>query len=714
MISVSNMSVVLPLFALIAFGFIMDAAGIDISKVVDKRPLIVLMILMVGRAFQVNGATVRHTMGLQQVILSCVIPSMVYREIFALSAEQLAVAWKWVVCGLFSCVWLGLGGALLVKITGFAQTPMERNTVVLMFGGVAHALTTLPYSFIFEVIPPQDLNVAHVTLAGLGHILYGIVVPYMVGGYQKNQTTKSSRKSLQGIVAMEAQAGTSRLRAVYKILVTLIADPFIMSALVPLLLVAVGSFRLEQQSIFGDAVVYISKLGLPVTFVLIGIKMKFQLGEQVGIMMLVIYRSGVAFLFTALMSFTLFPEPNEVMFWVVWCNASIGIMPLPRMIETSSSEAQALRGYCQQALQQLSLDATFDAVTQEWLKEKSEEVRLGNTSPADAIVAAKDMLGTTQQVNALISSNGTNASTDATKLGCFELRPSVHSEEDFKTIQDKLDILLQLPTTYDVPFALVMLAVSYTWTVSLLTVISFTPVAFWTHPLVSPVVGVVLFLIGGGYATYKGRQFAAEAEQQMSAMPGCSLELARQRIGRKTIMNSSTVDMFTAVEAQTEVQRAMERDQFFHLDNTDRATEIVDYAKRVCLAATDPNTMGAEDRASWLVASAGMGISSEDGSLGKSVGLRSFEESFNAEVVKSRGVDCGGVSGTTSKAISETSLDMSALNAFIKDNLSELLQKPVSAKTDVQVTKMSLDEPFAGECTVAAGTPESRSTDVSV
>jgi len=471
--------------------------------------------------------TLLHVLGVQQVILNCLLPALLYKGLANMPAGELSVAWQYALIFFAFCFYLALGFIVLNRFLCFATERAEVNTLMLMFTSLSPGLSALPYvEAAVASTPPGDFDAGKVGLADLGIKPFVLFVLYMAASAISASTSKlNGSSSAKG--ATSTATSTVKLSAVKNLIVSYFTEPVTAASILALALLICGPFPLSDQWIWGQAMSRLAASCSPAIFLLIGIKLQRPERQHAGLLALMIYRSGLAFIFISILSAVRSMRANEVMFWIFICNSAASFLGNMHIVRVSGQEDQAAHLRFHKLLE----------VNREGPQSEAIDDLLHQLD-----AAAMDLGEAIEQASMILSQ-------DTLRLNGMGKGAECVAEN--QTALQELEHLRSAARSFAPVLSLALITVSFAWTVALSAVISLVPVEVWEIRPVLPGVGIGMVLMGATCLKVTCEQRAKRPESESVAGVSLPVESAR----RGSIFDEANPDELTVLEAVEVMQQ---------------------------------------------------------------------------------------------------------------------------------------------------------------
>jgi len=398
---------------------------------------------------------------------------------------------------------------------------------MLMFTSLSPGLSALPYvQAVVASTPPGDFDAGKVGLADLGIKPFVLFVLYMAASAISASTSKlNGSSSAKG--ATSTATSTVKLSAVKNLFVSYFTEPVTAASILALALLICGPFPLSDQWIWGQAMSRLAASCSPAIFLLIGIKLQRPERQHAGLLALMIYRSGLAFIFISILSAVRSMRANEVMFWIFICNSAASFLGNMHIVRVSCQEDQAAHLRFHKLLEVNRGGPQSQAI---------DDLR----NQLDA--AALDLGEAIEQACMILNQ-------DTLKLN--GMGKGVECAAENQTALQELEHLRSAVRSFVPILSLALITVSFAWTIALSAVISLVPVEVWDIRPVLPGVGIGMVLMGATCLKVTCEQRAKRPESDGSEGVPLPVESAR----RGSIFDEANPDELTVLEAGEVMQQ---------------------------------------------------------------------------------------------------------------------------------------------------------------
>jgi len=469
-----------------------------------SRLLSLLVISFLGVLLRFKIPNKMHVIGFQQVILSCLLPSLLYKAVVEMpGADGGALLFRYAAIALLFSFFLAACFFSVLKITGFPAALREQHTLAMMFPSLAPGLTSLPFvEVVVASIPPGAIGAGHVGLADLGVKVFVLFLLYLAAVALSSRTARRGatplrswhhgRRSAAGAAdVVDGSLGGSGHGTLLELLRGYFREPVSVASLLAFGLLTLGPVRLRDQGVWGEAVGRLATCCTPSIFLLIGVKLERPQSRHAGLFALMVARSGFAFLFVWVLNGVLGLGRAELMLWLFFCNSAVSFWPYTHIVGVTQREEKACLGHLRGRL--LALERQFAQRTSDCPSEAGNATRGGASKAGHSNQnepRGADIVKTLRDLRQHVEGHPGELS-EALQMCRDRLAedPEVVESLDLPALGEAL-------LTFDLPLAVMTVTVSSIWTVTLLAAMSLTPEAFWRTDYSIPAVGAGFVLIG--------------------------------------------------------------------------------------------------------------------------------------------------------------------------------------------------------------------------
>jgi hypothetical protein len=230
-------------------------------------------------------------------------------------------------------VYLGVGLELLQYCMGPFASDKEKHTAFFMFTGGASGLSSFPYieSFLGEA----RFSIDSAAIAEVGLKFYVLGVLYWQA-WRLHKVTWGAQKDA-GEAKSWMEATVSNMRAIGEQLL----EP-IMLAIIAGITCGIAGYPTTSQSFFGEVVDDLAHACTPAIFLFIGIKVRLPRRSDALTLGLCIYRAGLAFALTSVITWSMNLNGEECLFFLYYTNMSMSFWPYKHMVEVDEFENELI------------------------------------------------------------------------------------------------------------------------------------------------------------------------------------------------------------------------------------------------------------------------------------------------------------------------------------------------------------------------------------
>ncbi len=266
---------------------------------------------------------------MQGIILSCLLPAVIYQALSETGLEELQNSLPFLALGLFYCVYLGVGLELLQYWMRPFASDKEKHTAFFMFTGGASGLSSFPYIETF--LDGERFSIDSAAIAEVGLKFYVLGVLYWQA-WRLHKVTWGTQKDA-GEAKSWMEATVSNMRSISEQLF----EP-VMLAIFAGVISGIAGYPTSSQSFFGEVVDDLADACTPAIFLFIGIKVRLPQRSDALTLGLCIYRAGLAFAFTSVITWSMNLNGEECLFFLYYTNMSMSFWPYKHMVEVDEFE----------------------------------------------------------------------------------------------------------------------------------------------------------------------------------------------------------------------------------------------------------------------------------------------------------------------------------------------------------------------------------------
>jgi predicted permease len=284
-----------------------------------QKTLTFVLLILAGYFLQRKITGKQELKGVKAMILSVILPATIF---VALLRVEIAPSML-----LLPLAALGLNAALygisrwVVPRLGFEGGSPQERTMLLLVPSLAPGLSCFP--FILEYLGEESLALA--ALADVGNKVFVLIILYLVAMHWFYRSRHGTEQISRGSKLKEL--GLSLLR-----------EPVNLVILLAIGMLGLG-YTVDSLPVFlGDTVARLAALMTPIVLLFIGMAVRFQRQEMALILRTLCYRSGLAFLLSAMLVYTAGLTGAMALLAVIFAQCAVSFWPYAHM-----AAAEAMR-----------------------------------------------------------------------------------------------------------------------------------------------------------------------------------------------------------------------------------------------------------------------------------------------------------------------------------------------------------------------------------
>jgi len=245
-----------------------------------ERTLVFVFLIFLGVLLQRKIKDGRELQGLKLIILSIALPATIF---VALLSVRFDVNYLYLPAGalIFNLVMLGLM-QLSAPIFNLIRRSEEYRTIMMLFPSLAPGLSCFP--FLSEYLGEEGL--AFGAMADVGNKVFVLIILYMLAIHWFQDSSNSIGTS------------SGKLKSLF---MSMINEPINMVIIVALLMVAFGWNLDNLPEFLGQGISRAAMIMTPLVLLFIGLSVRIKWRDFRRLFFILTYRSGMAFLLSALM-----------------------------------------------------------------------------------------------------------------------------------------------------------------------------------------------------------------------------------------------------------------------------------------------------------------------------------------------------------------------------------------------------------------------------
>ena len=265
-----------------------------------QKTLTLVLLIFLGFLLKSKIKTVDQVRGIKVLILSIALPATIFIALLKIDIQP----------GLFFLPILALGvnflllaGAkIFIGILGIDKNVPKHRTLAMLMPSLAPGLSCFP--FITEYAGEQSLALA--ALADVGNKFFVLILLYLLAMHWYYRSINQ--------IAVPTTSSNNRLK---ELLLSLVNEPINLVLLIAIGMLCLGLNLQSLPNFIQDTVTRLSALMTPLVLLFIGLAVKIRKGDLLLLVQVLCWRSGFAFLVSALLLFFLPPTLSALTLLVV-------------------------------------------------------------------------------------------------------------------------------------------------------------------------------------------------------------------------------------------------------------------------------------------------------------------------------------------------------------------------------------------------------------
>lgn len=284
-----------------------------------QKTLSLLLLIAVGMLLKRKVKSKEQLGGIKVLILSIALPATIFVALLKIEIAfnllilpVLALAFNVIL--FFLAKWL-------LPMVGVKKNSPDYRTYLMLIPSLAPGLSCFP--FVIEYLGEESL--AHAALTDVGNKIFVLIILYLLA--------MQMYYSLRGQMNKEPQESNGKLKG---LLMSLLNEPVNLVILTAIGLLCVG-LNLKALPVFlQDTVLRMSALMTPMVLLFIGMAVKFNRQQFSKIFQLILLRSGLAFIFSALLITFIPLSPELKVLAVIFPQSAASFWPFAHMSAVNS------------------------------------------------------------------------------------------------------------------------------------------------------------------------------------------------------------------------------------------------------------------------------------------------------------------------------------------------------------------------------------------
>jgi hypothetical protein len=293
-----------------------------------QKTISFLLLIVIGILLKKKIKEKGQLDGVKVIILSIALPATIFVALLKIKIDS-SLLFLPLLALVFNVIML-LAARFMLPHFGIPKGSPDARTVMLLLPSLAPGLSCFP--FILEYLGEDSL--ARAALTDVGNKVFVLIILYLLA----MQWYYRQRNKARGAGNIEKVSTRNKLQ---DLCLSLVQEPVNLVIVTALLMLTFG-FDLHSLPLFlQDSVERMSVLMTPLVLLFIGMAVRFQRAEMARILQLLSFRSGLAFMLTALF-LVLAPvaTPAVILLAVVFPQSACSFWPFAHMSAISGLESQ--------------------------------------------------------------------------------------------------------------------------------------------------------------------------------------------------------------------------------------------------------------------------------------------------------------------------------------------------------------------------------------
>ena len=278
-----------------------------------EKALGFLLLILLGVFLQRKIGSEQHLKGIKVLILSVALPATIFVALLKIELNSSLLILP-LAALTFNLIMLALAH-VTVPTFGIKKQSKDFRTLLMLLPSLAPGLSCFP--FIMEFLGEEELALA--ALADVGNKIFVLLILYLLAMYWLHMFTKNT-------------AENGKKEKIKSLFIALINEPINLVIIFAFVLLGFGIHLSTLPSFIENTILRLSTVMTPLVLLFIGMAVKIKWKEFHKIFMLLSWRSGITFCFSAALLFVA-PElsPGLVLLGVVFPQSSCSFWPFAHM-----------------------------------------------------------------------------------------------------------------------------------------------------------------------------------------------------------------------------------------------------------------------------------------------------------------------------------------------------------------------------------------------
>lgn len=297
-----------------------------------QKTIAFILLIGIGVLLKNKITTKEELKGVKAMILNIALPATIFIALLKIEIKPSLMLLP--VLALAANLLLWFGAQFFVKIAGIKSDSPRYRTLLLLIPSFAPGLSCFP--FIAEFLGDESLAMA--AFADVGNKIFVLIILYIVAMHWYYQLVAKQR--------LTSNSNNSRLKDLG---LSLLKEPINLVLLVAIGMLCFGLNLQSLPSFLQDSINRMSVLMTPLVLLFIGVAVKFKRADLLMMLQILFWRSGFAFLISALLLFFL---PTSlptymILLAVVFPQSACSFWPFAHMtaVETLELDQPAIKTF---------------------------------------------------------------------------------------------------------------------------------------------------------------------------------------------------------------------------------------------------------------------------------------------------------------------------------------------------------------------------------
>ena len=291
-----------------------------------EKTLSLLLLIVIGLVLKRKIKSKEQVQGIKVIILSIALPATIFIALLKIKVQSSLILLPILALGVN--LLLFAGARLVLRLLKYDPDAPRSRTLSLLLPSLAPGLSCFP--FLAEYYGEESIALA--ALADVGNKFFGLILLYLLAMHWYYRLLAKQNTKVEN-------TSNSRLKELF---VNLLSEPINMVLVVGIVMLGIGLNLDSLPTFLQSSINRLSLLMTPLVLLFIGLAVKVKKGDLKLIVELLFWRSGIAFLISALL-LTVLPTGlalSTLVVAVVFPQSSCSFWPFAHMTAVKNLEGK--------------------------------------------------------------------------------------------------------------------------------------------------------------------------------------------------------------------------------------------------------------------------------------------------------------------------------------------------------------------------------------